>query len=330
MEVSARQKWLTISLLAVVIPIGLLATLRLTEVLREPQTIAETIEMETVTLEFDRPFKGVKAPAIANGYVDGNVLINVSMPSIQYSEQGAVGNRDCVETNLWINATALQGFVHSVEFSCNVDDLSWIWWIYDPHRDRFYNATLIEQNETANWIQLSFKASNSPAAIPLLLDWIFFEGDGSADHQLSLSVSIVQYNGTAYRKVIIPLRIKITRDVGNTFEDAKLIVPSERIGSLDSVDRIDVYALHLQEGETINATLIPHKDSDFNLYLYNQNREELDRSSQRGNQTETITYPINETGTYYIKLELLDWPGHWGEGIYQLKIRILEVWEGEQ
>jgi hypothetical protein len=328
MTLPFKRKYLSISILAVIIPVSLLTAFKITGIIPEPPTIVETIEMETVTLGFDRPFKDVKAPAIANGYVDENVLINVSMPSVEYCDQfsGDPSNgRDILFTSVWINATAFQGFVHSVEFSCEVDEISWICWIYDFHRDKFYNATLVEKKETINWIRLNFRVSSSPAAIYIPLDWIFFEGDGSVEHQLSLSVRTIYYNGTAYREVVIPLRIEVTRDIGNTFEEARVLEPSNILGSLDVGDRIDMYALTLQKGQTISITLIPPKDSDFNIYLYNQNREELANSTQRGNQVETITYTINETGTYYMKVEFVDWPGHKCEGIYQLKIEVLKV-----
>lgn len=318
-----RKKWTIIALLSAIIPIGLLVGFELNQ--NESEfAILGTSEVEAVTLGFDRPFKDVKAPAIANGYVDENVLINVSMSSIEYCEQGAVGNRDCVETSLWINATAFQGFVHSVEFSCNVDEISWIMdGVY--YYLKMYNATVAEHNATINWMHYEFKISNSPAAIYMPLNWIYLEGDGNVDHQLSLSVRTIYYNGTAYREVVIPIRIEITRDVGNTFEEARVLEPSNILGSLDSCDRIDMYAMTLQKGQTISITLIPPKDSDFNIHLYNQNHEELANSTQKGNQTETITYTTNETGTRYIKVEFVDWPGHNCEGIYQLGIEVSEV-----
>jgi len=292
--------------------------------LREPQTIAETIEMETVTLEFDRPVMHVKAPAIANGYVDENILVGVYTHSlVEYypkrTEPPYYG-RDTLDTAFWINASAFRGFVHSVEFSCSVDDESCITW----HSKYFetYNATVVEHNSTVNQLLFRLKALKPSLTVMIPLTWIFFDGDGSVEHQLRLNVHTVYYNGTAYREVVIPLRIKIARDVGNTFEDAKLIGPSESIGSLDSVDRIDVYALHLQEGETINVTLIPPKEANFNLYLYNQNHEELAKSDQAGNQTETITYIATQTEIYYITIEYQDWPAYTSRGIYQLKIEI--------
>jgi hypothetical protein len=324
MTLPSKHKWISLTILAILIPTGLLAAFKLTGIIPEPPTIAQTIEKEVVTLKFDRPSKDVRSSPIANSYVDENVLINVSTSSIEYGEQSAFNNRDCVEANLWINATAFHGFVYSFEFSCNVDNASSITDGYYYYIN-MYNTTVAEHNAAANRIYYKFRVSNSPAAIRIPLNWIYLEGDGSVDHQLSLNVSTVHYNGTAYHKVIIPLRINVTRDVGNTFEGAKMIGSGETLGSLDLGDRVDVYALHLSEGETINLTLIPAKEANFNLYLYNQNRVEIAKSCQEGNQTEAVTYKANQTGIYYIKLENLIWDEHWSTGIYQLKIEVFEA-----
>jgi len=324
MALPSNRKWLSLAVLAIIIPISVLTTFKLTGIIPEPPTIAETIEMKTVTLEFDRPFKDVKAPPIVNSYVDENVLINVSTLSIEYGEQSAFNNRDCVETSLWINTTAFHGFIYSAEFSCDVDNVSWVTDGYHYYIN-MYNATVAEHDATANRIYYKFRVSNSPVAVRIPLNWIYLDGDGSVDHQLSLSVCTVHYNGTAYREVIIPLMIRVIRDVGGTFEDAKMLELGETFGSLDTGDRSDIYAINLEKNQSVLMSLTLLWDSDFNLYLYDQNLQELAASAQLGNQTETITYAIDATGIYYVRIEFILWLGHKCDGMYQLKIEILEA-----
>jgi hypothetical protein len=323
MTLSSSRRWLSLAVLAIIIPISVLTTFKLTGIIPEPQTIMETTEMETVALEFDRPLKDVKAPPMVNSYVDENVLINVSTLSVEYGEQSALNNRDCVETSLWINATAFHGFIYSFEFSCNVDNVSLVTDGYYYYIN-MYNATVAKHNAAANRIYYKFRVSNSPAAIRIPLNWIYLEGDGSVDHQLSLSVSTVHYNGTAYHEVIIPLRIKVTRDVGNTFEEAKLIELGETFGSLDMGDRADIYAINLEKNQTVLMSLTMLEDTDFNLYLYDQNLKELAASTRSEKEMETITYTTNATGIYYVKIEFVLWLDHKCDGMYQLEIEILE------
>jgi hypothetical protein len=323
----SSRKLLSLAALAIIIPISLLTTFKLTGIIPEPPTITETTETETVTLEFDRPFKGVKAPGLKNGYCDESVLVNVSTPPfIDYYDQLASppsNGRNILLTSVWINASAFHGFVYSVEFSCNVDNVSWVT-DGSEYYINVYNATVAEHDATVNRLYYKFRVSTSPTAIRIPLNWIYLDGDGSVDHQLSLSVCTVYYNGTAYREVIVPLIIRVVRDVGDTFEDAKLIESGETFGSLDTVDRADIYAINLEKNQTIFISLTMLEDTDFNLYLHNQNLQELAASAQLGNQMETITYTTNETGIYYVKIEFILWLGHKSDGTYQLKIEILE------
>jgi hypothetical protein len=308
---------MTLTLVAIIIPVSLLTTFKITGIIKEPLKITHTIELDTVTLTFDRPSDYVTAPAITNGYVDENILVNASVPWVRSLEQGAENNRDMVEIRLWLNTTAFQGFLNSVEFSCYADNVSWVTNGYYYYL-KLYNATVSSHNATVNSVHYTFTVSN-PAAVYIPLVWTYLDNDGSVDHQLSFDIQAIYYNGTAYCEVVIPLRIEITRDVGNTFEEAKMMTFGDIIGSIGPADSVDIYSINLEDNQTVFIGLTPPKDANFDVYLYNQHGEEVARSTNKLDQMEEIVYTVTTEGIYYIKIEHVDWPEHHGNGIYQLE-----------
>jgi len=317
-----RRKYVGMVLLAVAIPAAFIIGFLTFQ--QSSIVVAETIKVSPAVLEFDRPSKDIDAPGVANSYRDEGVLVNVSTASVKYSEQGFIGNKDYVEVWLWINTSAFQGFVYSVEFECSVDNSSTI---LDGkyYYVQMWNVSVLEHNSTVNQLYYKFEVDSSTAAILVPLNWIFPESSSNAtDHQLVINTATIHCNGTAYRKIVIPLKLRITKDIGNTFKTAKHIQPGKHLGSLDTADRADIYAINLENNEVVFINLTILADANFDLRLYDQNYKEVANSTQLENQKETITYAPNTSGIYYIKIEFTLWPGHKCDGIYQLDIKPFE------
>jgi hypothetical protein len=72
----SRRRWTSLALLSIMIPVGLLATFRLTGVLEEPPT-PEIITTETVKWSMQRPAETIFeiGETIENSYADNDTQI---------------------------------------------------------------------------------------------------------------------------------------------------------------------------------------------------------------------------------------------------------------
>lgn len=332
MELSVKQKWLGVALLAVVVPVGLLATLRLTGILTEPQT-PETITVEAVNWSMDRPYKYVVfsvntgwGNVVETNYADETVLVDIcvyhSIFLVEYGSSPFFG-RDGFVFRVWVNTTALKGFVSSIMVQFQTDNQS------DKEISEgffeLYNATVTSAKywttNSSKPVFVETEVSDSSASLKLMLEWVLSD-DRERAHQAFVTAEILYFNGTSYRKIILPLQFDVMPDVGNSFETAKFVLAGEYVGCLDTVDTVDMYALQLQQNQAVNISMIPPQDANFDLYLYNVEGLQVADSTKSGNSTESTAFTANSTGDWYIKVLRVAFG--W-KGVYKLKIEVLEA-----
>lgn len=85
MEVPIKRKWTIASLMAVVFPTSLLATLRLTGILPEPRE-PETIMVETVDWKMTRPMDHTTVDELVNNSYGNGVSIDFGVLVVGYHE----------------------------------------------------------------------------------------------------------------------------------------------------------------------------------------------------------------------------------------------------
>lgn len=91
----------------------------------------------------------------------------------------------------------------------------------------------------------------------------------------------------------------------------------------EAIDPDRVYAIELNAGETLRATLTGEDGIDFDLYLFDPSSTSVDSkagivaaSEHRGTSNEELTYFVKKTGTYYLNVYALA-----GSGIYTLRLQ---------
>jgi len=209
-------------LMSVIIPLGLLTTLRLTGVLQGPMIIAETTTLETKKWEFQRPNPDQYTPLYDNlnaTYVSDGLLAMFHLEIWDYVN----GSMDWVPPGDWvfieteINAIATnpnsfeESFYIAFRNDSQPSTVAWLRTYFS-----FTNLSLVTVNEDVNrdaftkgYVRLA--GINHPSKINFKTVAIWFLLDVSSDrtHQIEVSYELTYYNGTTYKRIIQPFQLKM-------------------------------------------------------------------------------------------------------------------------
>ncbi len=217
MELSIKQKWFSIALLAVAVPMGLLATFRLTGIIPEPPTITETVTAETITWNMTRPEEatGFAGRIIENNFnVNGtNVRLSIHITSyLENSEQFG----DCLWFSVNATANVQQGFIHSVYIKFLQTDQNAFLLISEQKEwltlENLKITSLSTEATYSREAHLYATGVNNPKTCTLTNPayWYFLDvNENNLDHWTTITLETTYFNGTAYRKVTIPVQIGV-------------------------------------------------------------------------------------------------------------------------
>jgi len=331
MEVSARQKWLAVSLMAVVLPMGILLGFKLTGIVPEPLE-PENIIAEDVSLNMSRPsdtmsFVGMIA---MNHFSDDATSVRSKVHVSTYLENSEEYG-ECVF--FYVNATAQlqKGFIHSMFIRLSGMDPDAFLYIHISPWPRMQNlktesiATDGTENREAYIRATGFDHPTS-CFLEIHISWYFLDADqNNVDHYVTVTLETMYYDGSAYKQIIIPVTVNMTIDPGDTFETAKYLmrdgVYSE---TLDEKDKIDIYAIPFRrDGSTIKINLTVPQNAEFALGLYDDEMVQVANSTYGVGINEVISYTdqtlqdveLDHAPWWYMKVERVD-----GSGTYKLEI----------
>lgn len=336
MELSIKQKWFGIALLAVAVPMGLLATFRLTGIIPEPPTITETVTAETITWKMERPstlisFAEIK---VRNCYSDELASVDLEVSMANYRENSAQFG-DCLCFSVSATATVQQGFVYSVHIIFSRTDENAFLLVSEQMEwmtlENLKIASLSTEATYSREAHLYATGVNNPKTCTLEnpVFWYFLDvNENNLDHWTNVTLETTYFNGTAYRKVVTPTQIGIMRDAGNSIGDPnvreieqgtyKAFVGQGIPHGSDDLD--DYYEIFIEKECVLNVTMKPANNSDFNLYLYDPIKEMVACSENESDDLESIQHTTNSAGYWYIQVKTVD-----GYGIYTLEIEISEL-----
>jgi hypothetical protein len=324
----SSREWKVLLIMSMVVPVGLLTTFRLTGILEEPATIAETITLEAVQWEFERPTCVVHFGDNIESSYFGDVSINQTVFVDDYWPDACeYGGSPILKTNLSLTTALAEGHVESI----NVTFL-----------DEYVNSTLSipdlgsggKKHTRAVWDNLvatayrhrlqgvekafvNLESMDYPKMVYLRIcpTWIL-RSPHNQTQRLTIRNEVTYFNGTSYKKVVQAFQLKLITEDNNNFETAEEISPgrSER-HVLGGDDRQDFYKVYLTDDETVNITLTPSYSQNLDLYLYSpvDKINPVANSTHTRDVTEHITYKIDFTGWWFIKVQ-----HDGGGGIYTL------------
>lgn len=337
-----RRKWISLTLLSIVIPVGLLITFRLTGTLPEPQTPISVLA-EAISWSIDRPTLHVEIQGTAkNLYENENISILFEVYISDYAEgKGIYGGADSVDFYVKVNCSVARGFVERVDlFLRDESNKTQVMLPYNlpvPFSERLFNLSVEEWAHAFSYVYppegfkeklditnslksyLKTVGVNRPSSVSLSngFDWIL-RTPNNQSHQMEITLELTYWDQTAYKKIVAPIILNIVADEDDSFETARVANKGHYKAYVHIWDDPeDYYKIWLENGETITMQLSPQVSVDLNLYLFDpsQNLAASSNSTQLG-VVEQITYTANQSGWWYIRVVLI----HAGFDVYSLSL----------
>jgi hypothetical protein len=314
------------------LPISILATLKFTGILKEPQH-PEIINIPSVSWNMTRPSDSIDFDEwVQNLYNDGKGPVSLSVNVVNYYPHNPgypAYEHDYVRLRVKATTQIDGSFVYSVSIKFYSSDQYGFVSIEGDPESYELNACHINKmcdllaDELRAYVEASSVGRPENCSLSILAHWIFVEED-NIDHFISISLEVTYFNGSAYKKVGIPVNLWMLKDVGDNFESAKHIEKGFYRGCLDDADTVDMYIVSISGAMIIDITMTTCKPTaDFNLFLYDASRTQVANSTNLGSTTEHIVHSTHASfGYWYIKVERAEPRGPDGNGIYNLTVNL--------
>ncbi len=216
---SSRRRWVSITLLSIVIPVGLLVGFRLTGILQEPLK-PEIVKAEAVKWSMMRPAeKGIMeelymSKNLTNVYSADAAFFEVNAVIYWYHENDPAWpfyKNDGLTVHLTASTSIRSGFVHSlvVRFSDN-DGSTSVDIFEDPNAIRLYNIEVqkIVDGQPISYIETLAVNQSDYCMLETSMYWVFFD-ENSVDHEMTVALEVTYFNGTAYHKAVLPIQLGV-------------------------------------------------------------------------------------------------------------------------
>jgi hypothetical protein len=205
-------------ILSILAPLGILISLRLTGILKEPPT-PETITVETVSWNMGRPsdFRHIDE-LVNNSYTDDVTSLNLVIYVVSYYENDQTwAGFDVLLSMVLVNISVSEGFVELlfVNFT-ELDKHAAL----DIHEDmdnievvNFEVAKIVDWN----WVfgrnaYIETTSINRPknAYLKFPLGWMF-KDPNNTNHKLTITLEATLFNGITYQKIKVPIQMEVSQ-----------------------------------------------------------------------------------------------------------------------
>lgn len=310
----SRRKWvIAAAVLAVIVPVSL-ALLSLSGVFSQSPT-PESITAETVTWEIERPLGLLDIHQIVKKlYVDEVANFNLTLYVDDYGQDNWLQGGDTLDLGVYLAARVENGFVKNVNVTLyNDTQPSQVVWFELLERGQFDNLSVVDYSyfvASEQYVKSSvnLKGINKPSIVYFnsYLFWILKTANDKS-HRITVSSEITYYNGTAYKKVALPIVLRVIADAGSSFETARTIGFGNHTGFISWGDDMeDYYKIWLDQNQVVSVQLsMPEFSAGLylDLYLYSPDYSLVANStSRKPDSVEQITYTINQSGYWYIQV----------------------------
>lgn len=319
LEIRARRKWVSLTLLSIVVPMSLLATFRLSGILQEPLAISETKTLEAVMWGIERPSHMIDIrDDVKSFYDDECVSINYSI-FVNCYIQGFqdYGGSDCVNMKVDVTATANHGFISSINIT--------FWEDYENSEVRFCEVQAwpkfyshVENLSIVDYAHhlwgkgskafMELAGVNHPKSVYFhgTIHWIL-RSPQNKTHLMEIAVELVYFNGTAYRKIVHPFQLKIGPDDNDGFETAGEIAGTVYSLYIGGYDTDDYYKFYVQEGHKISIGVdMPRSPSpSVELLLYDPEQNYKDHVRLNNPPYPSLNFTAGFSGYWYLRVRLV-------------------------
>ncbi|MEM4704134.1 MAG: hypothetical protein QXJ02_03615 [Candidatus Bathyarchaeia archaeon] len=313
MGYAIQRRLLSAAVLAVVLPLSFFVVFKFTGIIPEP-SVAETITAETKTCNIER-IKGAWTwmVAVENLFADFSSSINFTVSVDTYSSPH-FWYPSAQDFCVFVTASVGTGFVNDIliQMRKGFNNTSMVDIIYDEDVIVAQNLTLVSVLDSGGGSEARLSAvggrDTQSCLLKVPVDWIFL--DDTIDDNLTMTASVTFYNGTAYRRILLPITIFVRTDAGSSFETARPINFGQYNGRVSYYDEEDFYSVFFETNQTVNVkvTGLPY----LQVSIYDPNRN-LIASSNLDIKNE-FTFKTEVTGQFYIRLST--------HGVYTLSVSL--------
>lgn len=327
-----QRKWMAFTLAAIIMPMSLLTAFKITGIIPEPLT-PEIVVVEAKSWSGERTSSIYNYNEwVMNLYSDNTTSVSLEVAVGVYIAESGYGWTSYRYMDFHIVATANTsgGFIYSMdmEFHRGNKHTSVVDIIEHPHLLELHNLRLQEVHdalvETEDCVTTIAEGTPKNCQLISNIDWVFLNQD--VDDNIAVTLKTTYFNGTTYRKIIMPLHFSIRTDAGNSLDDpnARQVVSGAYKGFLSlGSDHDDYYKIWVDQGNMITVLMAPPFNADYDLYLYapgsDLNRPPEAISEARGwGKNERISHLVNSSGYWYIRVNYYDGD----RGIYEFQVEL--------
>jgi hypothetical protein len=226
LEGFGKRKWIAITFVAIILPISLLTTFKLTGIIPEP-TVSEIITVDSVNWNMTRPLNPDGGycnigETVENTYVNNEVAVGLCVNAAEYvhdpsPEVGPYFGRDGVGFAVFANFSIPKGFgVSLVVKYLPTDDNATVYVETSDYAVIQENVSVTDirwfgTNENEAYAKAEIL--NSPCYLNIDAYWVF-DDQNSIDHTLNVTLEATYFNGTTYRRIVLPVTLQILIPVG--------------------------------------------------------------------------------------------------------------------
>jgi hypothetical protein len=323
MEGVACRKWLSLALVAVVLPTSFLTLLKAGGIIPE-RRVTEMMTADTVTWSMDRPTSttGIRE-CIKNSWSD-DISIEFCIRLDAYWENG-YGTVDELDGGVNATANITTGFIYSVILGHGRTDTSSSAHVLTGgpimKLENLVVREIIAVVSSKNEGSVTAYSANYPSQcfLQVGIDWILSDANDQ-DHVFGAVLTVAYFNGTAYKEVVLPIQIGVYVNTANSLQEARSIANGSYLAfghCLD--DQYDYYNITVPAEHWLDVSLAPRDSLNPDLYLYNSDGRQVALSEGAANSTELASHYAYVAGQHCIKVQATG-----GHGLYRLTIETTE------
>jgi hypothetical protein len=211
------RNWKTAWLLAIVLPISLLVTFRFTSTLNGPAEISETVTSKIVLWSITRPTSyRILNEVIENVYADAFVSINFSLIAGSYHENEPdypSNGKDYIKVGTILGSDAHTGFIYSTKilFSRDIYATLRIPVPSDSIKLGNLKTEKIQAQSTGEqgvYVEAMRIGQPRNCTLEMWVFWVLLD-ENNVDHETKATLELALFDGIHYRKVVIPIQLKV-------------------------------------------------------------------------------------------------------------------------
>jgi hypothetical protein len=201
-------------IMSIVVPVGLLASLRLTGMLREP---VKVVIADPIHWRIERPSLGAGQSfsinqTVQNTYVDDHISVDINILIFHYFEdflEIPYGDNDGVDFRVNSSISTMQGHVESVLVRCEILDSNAGVWVSTVEHLKVQNMNVTTTKyfgvDTA-YVEAQILEPSS--SLQTQVDWVFAD-EHTQDHRLKVTSEVSYSTDEEGRKVVVPVFLEV-------------------------------------------------------------------------------------------------------------------------